>query len=104
MLSLQHHAGKWAPDAAVVAKAKEIATTAVEIVEVTNDPESCCTRMLQFLYTDVWMSMGDSESVIEPRKMKALSPFAVTDEPHEVDRARILLFMHCLTCTSWRRG
>ena len=69
--------GKWAPDAAVVAKAKEIAAKSGATIEVTNDAEAAAMGA-SVLYTDVWMSMGDPEAE-RAEKMKALAPYAVTE-------------------------
>ena len=70
--------GKWAPDAKAVAKAQEIAATTGGKVEITHDPEAAA-KDASVIYTDVWMSMGDPESE-RSEKLKALSPFAVTDQ------------------------
>jgi ornithine carbamoyltransferase len=86
-------AGKWAPDAAVVAKAKEIATQSGATIEVTNDPEQAA-KGASVLYTDVWMSMGDPESE-RAEKVKALSPFAITDHLMKLTE-QDSIFMHCL--------
>jgi len=86
-------AGKWAPDAAVVAKAKEIATQSGATIEVTNDPEKAA-QGASVLYTDVWMSMGDPESE-RAEKAKALSPFAITDHLMKLTE-KDSIFMHCL--------
>ena len=86
-------AGKWAPDAAVVAKAKEIATQSGATIEVTNDPEKAA-QGASVLYTDVWMSMGDPESE-RAEKVKALSPFAITDRLMKLTEMDSI-FMHCL--------
>ena len=86
-------AGKWAPDAAVVAKAKEIATQNGATIEVTNDPEKAA-QGASVLYTDVWMSMGDPESE-RAEKVKALSPFAITDHLMKLTE-KDSIFMHCL--------
>jgi ornithine carbamoyltransferase len=86
-------AGKWAPDAAVVAQAKEIAKKTGAIIEVTNDPESAA-KDASALYTDVWMSMGDPEAE-RTEKFKVLAPFAVTDSLMALT-AKDSIFMHCL--------
>jgi len=86
-------AGKWAPDAAVVAKAREIATQSGATIEVTNDPEKAA-QGASVLYTDVWMSMGDPESE-RAEKVKALSPFAITDHLMKLTE-KDSIFMHCL--------
>ena len=85
--------GAWAPDAKVVEKAKEIAKKTGAIIEVTNDPEAA-SKDASVLYTDVWMSMGDPESE-RAEKIKALSPFAVTENLMSLTAADSI-FMHCL--------
>ena len=85
--------GKWAPDAAVVAKAKAIAVKSGATVEVTNDPEGAA-RGASLLYTDVWMSMGDPEAE-RAEKFAALSPYAITDHLMSLTE-KDSIFMHCL--------
>ena len=85
--------GKFAPDAAVVAKAREIAVKSGATVEVTNDPEAAA-KDASVLYTDVWMSMGDPESE-RAEKFAALSPFAIDDRLMSLT-ASDSIFMHCL--------
>ena len=85
--------GKWAPDPVVVAVAKNIAAQSGGKVEVTNDPEAAA-KDASVLYTDVWMSMGDSESD-RKEKVQALSPFAVTEQLMKL-ASKDSLFMHCL--------
>jgi ornithine carbamoyltransferase len=86
-------AGKWAPNADVVAKAKEIASRTGATIEVTNDPESAA-QGASALYTDVWMSMGDPEAE-RAEKIKVLAPFAVTESLMALT-AKDSIFMHCL--------
>jgi ornithine carbamoyltransferase len=85
--------GKFAPDAAVVAKAKEIAAKSGATIEVTNDPEAAA-KDASVLYTDVWMSMGDPEAE-RVEKFEALSPFAINDNLMALT-AEDSIFMHCL--------
>jgi ornithine carbamoyltransferase len=85
--------GKWAPDPVVVAVAKNIAAQSGGKVEVTNDPEAAA-KDASVLYTDVWMSMGDSESD-RKEKVLVLSPFAVTENLMKL-AGKDSLFMHCL--------
>ena len=85
--------GKWAPDAAVVAKAREIAAKSGATIEVTNDPEAAA-QGASVLYTDVWMSMGDPEAE-RAEKIKALTPFAVTEDLMKLTE-KDSIFMHCL--------
>ena len=85
--------GKWAPDATVVAKAKEIAAKSGATIEVTADAEAAA-KGASVLYTDVWMSMGDPEAE-RAEKIKALSPFAVTENLMKLTE-KDSIFMHCL--------
>jgi ornithine carbamoyltransferase len=85
--------GKWAPDAAVVAKAKEIAAKSGATIEVTIDAEAAA-KGASVLYTDVWMSMGDPEAE-RTEKMKALAPYAVTENLMSLTE-KDSIFMHCL--------
>jgi ornithine carbamoyltransferase len=85
--------GKFAPDAAVVEKAREIAAKSGATIEVTNDPEAAA-KDASVLYTDVWMSMGDPEAE-RAEKFAALSPFAIDDNLMSLT-ADDSIFMHCL--------
>lgn len=86
-------AGKWAPDAAVVAQARKIAEVSGAKVEVVHDPE-LAAKDASVLYTDVWMSMGDPESE-RAEKSTVLAPFGV--DAHLMDMtATDAIFMHCL--------
>jgi ornithine carbamoyltransferase len=85
--------GKWAPDAAVVAKAKAIAAQSGATIEVTTDAEAAA-KGASVLYTDVWMSMGDPEAE-RAEKMKALAPYAVTENLMALTE-KDSIFMHCL--------
>jgi len=85
--------GRWAPDAAVVARAKAIAAKSGGTIEVTTDAEAAA-KEASVLYTDVWMSMGDPESE-RAEKMKALAPYAVTENLMKLTE-KDSIFMHCL--------
>ncbi|CAB4826605.1 unannotated protein [freshwater metagenome] len=85
--------GAWAPDPDVVKIAQEIAKNSGGKVEVLHDAESAA-KDASVLYTDVWMSMGDSESERE-EKVLALSPFAVTENLMSLTQ-KDSVFMHCL--------
>ncbi len=85
--------GKFAPDAAVIARAKEIALKSGATIELTNDPEAAA-KDASVLYTDVWMSMGDPEDE-RAEKFAALSPFAIDDRLMSLT-AEDSIFMHCL--------
>ena len=85
--------GKFAPDERVVEVAKNIAAQSGGRVEILHDPREAA-RDASVIYTDVWMSMGDSEA-LRAEKMKALAPFAVTVEMMSLTR-KDSIFMHCL--------
>jgi ornithine carbamoyltransferase len=86
-------AGKFAMSEDVIARASAIAAKNGGRVEVLNDPKVAAAGA-SVIYTDVWMSMGDSESE-RSEKMKALSPFAVNDQLISL-MANDGIFMHCL--------
>ena len=85
--------GKWAPDPIVVEVAKNIAAQNGGKVELSNDPEAAA-QDASVLYTDVWMSMGDSESD-RSEKTRSLSPFAVSEQLMKLT-TKDSIFMHCL--------
>ena len=85
--------GKWAPNQKIVEIAKNIAAKNGGKVEVVHDPEAA-SKDASVLYTDVWMSMGDSESE-RSEKVLALSPFAVTENLFSLTN-NDSIFMHCL--------
>lgn len=85
--------GRFAPDSSAVKRAQEIAETTGAKVEVMHDAKDAA-KGASVLYTDVWMSMGDSESQ-RAEKFKSLSPFMVNDELMALT-AKDSIFMHCL--------
>ncbi len=85
--------GAWAPDLQIIEMAQKIAQQSGGKVEVLHDPEAAA-KDASVLYTDVWMSMGDSEDLRE-RKIAALSPFAVTGKLMSLTQ-KDSVFMHCL--------
>ena len=85
--------GTWAPNKEYVELAKSIAKKSGGTVEVIHDADEAA-RGASVLYTDVWMSMGDSESD-RKEKVAALSPFSVTDSLMAVTE-KDSIFMHCL--------
>lgn len=85
--------GKWSPKPEVVKQAQSLAKTSGGTIEISNDPVAAATDA-SVLYTDVWMSMGDSESD-RSEKFEALSSFAVTDKLMKLT-AKDSIFMHCL--------
>ena len=85
--------GKWAPKSSVVEQANKIAKKSGAVIEVVTDPKEAVTGA-SVVYTDVWMSMGDSEAD-RSEKIAALTPFAVTNDLMKLT-AKDSIFMHCL--------
>ena len=85
--------GKWAPKSSVVEAANKIAKLSGGKIEITTDPQAAA-KDASVIYTDVWMSMGDSESD-RTEKFTALTPFAVTNDLMKLT-AKDSIFMHCL--------
>ena len=85
--------GKWAPKSSVVEQANKIAKQSGAKIEVVTDPKEAVAGA-SVVYTDVWMSMGDSEAD-RSEKIAALSPFAVTNDLMKLT-AKDSIFMHCL--------
>jgi len=85
--------GKWAPKSSVVEAANKIAKLSGGKIEITTDPQAAA-KDASVIYTDVWMSMGDSESD-RAEKFAALAPFAVTNELMKLT-VKDSIFMHCL--------
>ena len=86
-------AGKWAPKQSVVAEAMKIAESSGGRVEVLTDQKAAASGA-SAIYTDVWMSMGDSEAD-RSEKIAALTPYAVTSDLMKLTVADSI-FMHCL--------
>lgn len=86
-------AGKWAPKQSVVAEAMKIAEISGGRVEVLTDPKAAASGA-SAIYTDVWMSMGDSEAD-RSEKIAALTPYAITSDLMKLTVADSI-FMHCL--------
>ncbi|MBQ5389696.1 MAG: ornithine carbamoyltransferase [Clostridia bacterium] len=84
---------KYFPDPALVAKCEEIAKETGAVLEFIEDPIAA-TKGAKVLYTDVWVSMGEPDSVWEER-IKELSPYRVTMELLE-NAGDDCCFMHCL--------
>jgi len=86
------HPEGYAPDAAVLARARQIATGTGAEASATTDATAAVTGA-DVVYTDVWASMGQ-EGEAEAR-LRAFEPYRVTPElfAHAADGA---VFLHCL--------
>ena len=82
-----------APSPDVVQRAQQLAERSGAQVEVTTDPH-IAVKDADVVYTDVWLSMGDSESERSERQ-HTLVPYRVTPELLG-EASPDALFMHCL--------
>jgi ornithine carbamoyltransferase len=82
------------PDTELVAKCREIAKeTGAKIIITDNVEEG--VKGCDFLYTDVWVSMGEPDSVWEER-IKLLKPYQVNKKAMELTGNPKCKFLHCL--------
>ena len=81
------------PNEALVAECQAIAEKTGAVLEFIEDPITA-TKGADVIYTDVWVSMGEPESVWKER-IEALSPYAVT-EALMANAGEGCRFMHCL--------
>ena len=81
------------PDAALIAQCQAIAAETGAVLEFITDPVAA-TKGADVIYTDVWVSMGEPDSVWEER-IRMLTPYRVTKEIMENAGAQCR-FMHCL--------
>jgi len=82
------------PDDTLVARCREIAAGTGGKITVTNDVEAA-VKDADFLYTDVWVSMGEAKEVWEER-IGMLSPYQVNREVIEMTGNPEVKFLHCL--------
>lgn len=84
---------KYFPDKKLINTCKKIAEESGAKLEFDEDPIKA-TKNADVIYTDVWVSMGESDSVWEERILD-LTPYRVTDELLE-NAGEQCVFMHCL--------
>ena len=85
---------KLQPDAKLVKQCKEIAKETGATVTVTDDPVKG-VKGCDFIYTDVWVSMGEPEKVWAER-IKMLKPYQVNAQMMKNTGNPKCKFMHCL--------
>jgi len=78
----------------LVAKCREIASQTGARITLTEDVAEA-VEGCDFLYTDVWVSMGEPDSVWEER-IKLLKPYQVNKNVIELTGNPGVKFMHCL--------
>ena len=84
---------KYFPDPALIAQCQAVAAETGATLEFITDPMAA-TKGADVIYTDVWVSMGEPDSVWQER-IEDLTPYRVTMElmNNAGDQCR---FMHCL--------
>ena len=84
---------KYFPGADLVATCQQIAAETGATLEFIEDP-MVATKDADVLYTDVWVSMGEPDSVWEER-IKELTPYRITKQLMD-NAGPQCRFMHCL--------
>ena len=82
------------PHPALVEESRRIADKTGATITLTEDPLEAA-RGCDFVYTDVWVSMGEPDSVWQER-IKLLTPYRVTSEIMLGTSNPHAKFMHCL--------
>jgi ornithine carbamoyltransferase len=82
------------PNDALVTKARELAAVSGGKVTLTEDPAEA-VRGCDFVHTDVWVSMGEPDSVWAER-IKLLQPYQVNAKLMAATGNPKAKFMHCL--------
>ena len=84
---------KYFPDKALINQCEEIAKTTGAKLSFISDVDKAVVGA-DVIYTDVWVSMGEPDSVWEER-IKELTPYKVTKKVMET-AGENTVFMHCL--------
>ena len=84
---------KYFPNPELVAECQAIAAETGAVLEFIEDP-TMATKGASVIYTDVWVSMGEPDSVWEER-IAELTPYRVTTELMQ-NAGDQCVFMHCL--------
>jgi ornithine carbamoyltransferase len=82
------------PPANLVAEMRELACTTGAHITIETDPLKAVAGA-DFLYTDVWVSMGEPEAVWKQR-IDQLLPYQVTTTLMQATKKPRTCFMHCL--------
>ncbi len=82
------------PDKDLVKTCRDVAAQTGARLTLTEDPAEG-VKGVDFIYTDVWVSMGEPDSVWEER-IKLLKPYQVNAELIEKSGNPAVKFMHCL--------
>jgi len=82
------------PDESLVRKCKEIAAETGGRITITDDVEMA-VKDADYLYTDVWVSMGEPKEVWEER-IQLLKAYQVNQEVIDMTGNPLVKFLHCL--------
>ncbi|MCD4792656.1 MAG: ornithine carbamoyltransferase [Bacteroidales bacterium] len=82
------------PEDELVAQCKDIAKETGAKITVT-DNVAAGVKDVDFIYTDVWVSMGEPDEVWKER-IKLLKPYQVNKEVMEMTGNKKVKFLHCL--------
>lgn len=82
------------PDPELVAQCRAIAAETGATITITEDVDEAVYGA-DFLYTDVWVSMGEPASVWEER-LSLLKPYQINSKTIEKTENHNVKFMHCL--------
>lgn len=82
------------PEQWLVDKCQQIATETGAKITITDSVETAVASA-DFLYTDVWVSMGEPESVWDER-IKLLLPYQINKKAMDLTGKPDAKFMHCL--------
>lgn len=82
------------PSSKLQKKCKEIAKTTNADILITENIETA-VKGCDFLYTDVWVSMGEPDSVWKKR-ISLLKPFQVNKKVMRMTKNKNTKFLHCL--------
>ncbi len=84
---------RW-PDSATIEQLQEAANASCTFITVTEQPEQAVPDA-DFVYTDVWLSMGEPKELWGER-ITALKPYCVTSDIMKMTGKLHAKFMHCL--------
>jgi ornithine carbamoyltransferase len=85
---------KYQPDQYLIKKSLEIAKESGAKILLTEDVATA-VKDADFLYTDVWVSMGEPESAWEER-IRLLKPYQVNSHVVSLTKNPEVKFLHCL--------
>jgi len=85
---------KYQPDPELIEQCKEIAKETGASITITDNVENA-VKGVDFLYADVWVSMGEPDSVWKER-IEALKPFQINNKIMKSTENPEVKFLHCL--------